>query len=1633
MNQSVATPLKRTVALKSTNKKPRRTIRKKYEQISDPLSPILHCLLILLQLIEIILFIVDSGCSKHMTRNLKLLTNFVEKFLGSRGTDLYSITLQDTSNPNPICLMAKATSLQAWLWHRRLSHLNFDSINLLSKNDIVIDLPKLKFVKDYLCSSWIEHQMSTARTPEQNDVVKRQNRTLVEAARTMLSAAKVPLYFWAEAIATTCFTHNCSLVIPRHEKTPYHIINDWKLSVKFFHICGFLCYIVRDGKNLDKMKKKGNACIFVGYSTQSRAYKLYNKRTRVIVETIHVNFDKLPQMASDRVSSDPVPQCLTTSPKHDSLSPGPQSQENVPHAAETVTTSNELDLLFSPMFDELLNETTPVVSKSFAVNATDAPNKCKQQNTNQSTTTTVVADIPPLNNHTTPKTTCKAPTQAPIVFATENINQAETNNENTQVEEDEFINIFSTPVQERGETSSRYVDSSNMHTFYERNPSEQHWTKDHPMILESVKNGPLIWPTIEENGVTIPRKYSELTSAEALQADCDVKERECKLNDEFDKFAYKKGETLRDFYLRFSLLLNDLNIYNVKLEQFQDLHTTNIDQLHAYLEQHKFHANEARLMHECNSNPLALVATHQMTQQQAAINDERVTFQPVQGRQTTFVAGATRTYTLGTANDLDAYDSDCDELNTAKVALMANLSHYGSDALAEVHNPDNVDNNMINQGVQVMSSFEQSNVVNQSETEKTSDSNIIPYSQYKAQHLEPKLYDGNVIKNTCAIVIPDSEETLMFAEESRSKMILKQQDPMVLEKKVNTKPVDYNSMNSPDPNPSKRPTKVDVPKELLKLSRSQEKDTVISKLKERIKSLSGNVNEDKAKKDIKEIETINIELDHMVSKHIAENEHLKQTYKKLYDSIKSTCLIIAALKDELRKLKGKAIVDTTITTHTIGLEMLKVDVEPIAPRLLNNRTVHSDYLRLTQEQAAILKEVVEQGKYQNPLNNSLDYAYTPKPIVTLVYSRKPRKPKTTDPVSKSKVIKSVSANKKEPSKSWGSTVSNVPSSSLNVCRQGLVRGIPKLKFRKDHLCSACAIGKSMKKPYKPKSKDTNQEKLYLLHMDLCGQIRIVSVHGKKYILVIVDDYSWFTWVKCLRSKNEALDFIIKFLKMIQVRLKTPVRRIRTDNETEFVNQTLREYYKKVGISHKTSVASSPHQNGKQLLPHITPKAVPSYVFIMEKHHLTAMASEHSSSELTLHEMTPATISSGLMPNPPPSTPFVPPFRTDWDLLFQPSFDELLTPPPSVDHPAPEVIAPIAEVVAPEPDASTGLPSSTTVDQDAPLPSNYQTTPETQTPVISNDVKEDNHDLDVAHMNNDPQTHTPFESLGRWTKDHPIANVIDDPSRSISTRKQLQTDAMWCFFDAFLTTVEPKNFKQAMTKPSWIDAMQEEIHEFERLQGFGQEEGINFEESFIPVARIEAIRIFIENVAHKNMTIFQMDVKMAFLNGELKEEVYVSQPEGFVDQDNPSHVYKLKKALYGHKQAPRNDLLLVQIYVDDITFASTNTAMCNEFSNSMTTKFKMSMMGHMSFFLGLQISQSPRGIFINQSKYAYEIVKKYGMLSSDSVDTPLVEKCKLDEYLQGKPVDATLYRDMIGSLMYLTSSRPHLTYVVCLCA
>ncbi|GKC41968.1 retrovirus-related pol polyprotein from transposon TNT 1-94 [Tanacetum coccineum] len=439
----------------------------------------------------------------------------------------------------------------------------------------------------------------------------------------------------------------------------------------------------------------------------------------------------------------------------------------------------------------------------------------------------------------------------------------------------------------------------------------------------------------------------------------------------------------------------------------------------------------------------------------------------------------------------------------------------------------------------------------------------------------------------------------------------------------------------------------------------------------------------------------------------------------------------------------------------------------------------------------------------------------PDDVVTRVYTRRPKVPKSA-PNSKPKVAKSMTANRMEPDTSLGSDTFVAPSSSsLIECRLSklfyvksgndqvakiigygdyqignvtisrvyyveglghnlfsvgqfcdlnlevavrkhtcfvhnlegvdllsdleeltfiLLRGLPRLKFEKDHLCSACAMGKSKKQSHKPKSEDTNQEKLYLLHMDLCGPMRVASVNRKNYILIIVDDYSQFTWVKFLASKDEALDFIIKFLKMIQVRLNATIRNIRTDNRTEFVNQTLRDYY-------------------EQLLHDRKPDL--SYLQVFG-----ALCYPNNDSE-NLDKL-----------------------QAKADIVF----DEFFSPPASV-------VSPVLVEEAPAPIESIGSPSSTTVDQDSPSP-------------------KESHDLEVAHMSNDPyfgipipetiteesssldiiyttvHSDTPIsEHLSKWTKDHPLQNI----------------------------NVEPKTYKDALTQSCWIEAIQEELHEFERLE------------------------------------------------------------------------------------------------------------------------------------------------------------------------------------------------------------------------
>nr|GEX59920.1 retrovirus-related Pol polyprotein from transposon TNT 1-94 [Tanacetum cinerariifolium] len=437
---------------------------------------------------------------------------------------------------------------------------------------------------------------------------------------------------------------------------------------------------------------------------------------------------------------------------------------------------------------------------------------------------------------------------------------------------------------------------------------------------------------------------------------------------------------------------------------------------------------------------------------------------------------------------------------------------------------------------------------------------------------------------------------------------------------------------------------------------------------------------------------------------------------------------------------------------------------------------------------------------------------------------------------KSSLICLLSKASKNKSWLWHRRLNYLNFGTINyLSRKDLVRGLPQLKFEKDHLCSSCQL--------------------------------VQTINGKKYILVIVDDYSLLTWVKFLRSKDETPEFVIKFLKQIQVGLNKMVKFIRTDNGTEFVNHDLTQYYESIGICHQKFVLRTLQQNGVVKRQNRTLVEAVGTMLIFSKALIIGPAPTF---------MTPRQISSGLVPNPVLATPYVPSTNKDLEILFQLMFDEYLEPP-RVERP--------------------GFPAPAV-------------------PVLVNST-----DNPFSLVDNDPFVNV-FALEPRSE-----ASSLGDVS-SIESSYVTQTHYLL-------------ELQTAITEDCWFQAMQDEIHEFDRLQvwelvprpdyviiiplkwiykikfdeygdvlknkarlvarGYRQEECIHFKESFAPVARIEAIRIFIANATSKNLIIYQMDVKTAFVNDELKEEVYVSQPEGFVVPDHPMHVYRLKKTLYGLKR------------------------------------------------------------------------------------------------------------------------------------
>ena len=659
----------------------------------------------------------------------------------------------------------------------------------------------------------------------------------------------------------------------------------------------------------------------------------------------------------------------------------------------------------------------------------------------------------------------------------------------------------------------------------------------------------------------------------------------------------------------------------------------------------------------------------------------------------------------------------------------------------------------------------------------------------------------------------------------------------------------------------------------------------------------------------------------------------------------------------------------------------------------------------------------------------------------------------------------------------------------------LVRNLPKLKYDQ-HFCDACKIGKQVHNSHKAKNMVSTSRCLELLHMDLFGPSAIQSYGGNFYTLVIVDDYSRYTWTKFLKTKNEAFDKFEILSKKIQNQIGSNIVSIRTDHGREFDNEIqFGTFCDKNGITHNFSAPRTPQSNGVVERKNRTIQEMSRTMLneqnIPQKFWCHAVDnSTYILNRVLIRQFlnkTPYEIYRGKKPT-------LGYFRVFGSKCFILNTKDYLT---KFD---PKSYEGVFLGYSQNSKAYIVLNKETSrVEESLNVTFNESSPPSKTSPLVNDDLVESQMVNTIENIENDNEPVKGEIVNVKETKSHPLENVIGKLNERTLRSKAQNESNYFCF----ISTIEPKNIDEAIKDESWVIAMQEELNQFIRndvwtlvpppknqtiigtkwvfrnkmdekgiisrnkarlvAQGYNQQEGIDYDETFAPVARLESIRILLAYACAHDFKLFQMDVKSAFLNGLINEEVYVAQPPGFADFEKPSYVFKLKKALYGLKQAPKawydrlktflvdhkytmglvdntlftkkkgSHIIIVQIYVDDIIFGSTCQELCDDFSKIMHDEFEMSMMGELNFFLGLQIKQLEDGIFFNQSKYIKDILKKFGLEDFKPMKTPMSSETKLTKDEEGESVDNTKYRGMIGSLLYLTASRPDIMFSVCLCA
>ena len=633
-------------------------------------------------------------------------------------------------------------------------------------------------------------------------------------------------------------------------------------------------------------------------------------------------------------------------------------------------------------------------------------------------------------------------------------------------------------------------------------------------------------------------------------------------------------------------------------------------------------------------------------------------------------------------------------------------------------------------------------------------------------------------------------------------------------------------------------------------------------------------------------------------------------------------------------------------------------------------------------------------------------------------------------------------------------------------KQELVKDLPNIQVCSE-VCEGCQLGKQHRLPFPSSATWRANEKLQLVHSDVCGPMKTTSLNGSKYFILFIDDFTRMTWVYFLKQKSEVFSIFKKFKALVEAQSGCFLKKLRTDNGKEYTSAEFNVFCDDLGVEHQLAVRYSPQQNGVAERKNRSVLEM-ARCMIFEKNLPKSFWAEAVSTAVYLQNRLPTKAVQGMTP------------IEAWGGI-KPSIKHLRVFGSLCYTHVPDVKRSKLDEKA-EKGILIGYSSQS---------KGYKVyNINSEKVFISRDVKVD----EDAYWNwetSQVDRYSLFPILENTNEDQD--EDVDDDFAVRGTRPLSEI-----YQRCNSVVIEPTSFEDASKIESWNQAMKEEITTIENnktwqlvdkpkgkkvigvkwvyrvklnpngsinkykarlvVKGYIQQSRIDYIETFAPVARMDTIRVLIALAAQMRWKIWHLDVKSAFLNGNLAEEIYVAQPEGFVVEGSEDKVYKLHKALYGLKQAPRawygridnyfcnkgfkrseNDAtlyvkkllgdgsLIVSLYVDDLLVTSNNQLEVQNFMEEMKNQFEMSGLGEMNYFLGLEVSQSKDGIFLNQEKYAHEVLKKYRMGNCKSAPTPLVQNMKLSKEDGAEKIDASLYRSLIGSLLYLTASRPDLMY------